>query len=130
MPIAPRSETKVSVSFVDGQIPQLDELLATGPGALSAYNRFNHILAGCKHFTETSKGRSVTATVGAMSFPRIGDQSKAYGVTMSVQGVNAGADFVLFRVGSVVGVLEYGEIGQPDPSQLKAFVSEAVNKIE
>lgn len=46
------------------------------------------------------------------------------------KGINAGADFVLFKVGSVAGVIEYADIGQPDPSQLQAFVTEAVNKVE
>ena len=44
------------------------------------------------------------------------------------KGINAGADFVLFKVGSVAGVIEYADIGQPDPSQLQAFVTEAVDK--
>jgi hypothetical protein len=65
-----------------------------------------------------------------MSFPTVGNESSAYGVTMTVQGINAGADFVLFRLGAIAGLLEYADVGQPDPSQLQAFVIEAVNKIE
>jgi hypothetical protein len=65
-----------------------------------------------------------------MSFPEVGNESGAYSVTLSVQGVNGAIDLVLFRVGSIVGALGYGNIGQPDPSQLQAFVTEAINKIE
>jgi hypothetical protein len=127
---APKTETKVSASFENGQLPQLAESLVSGRAGASAYGRVNHVLAGCKHFTVTSNGQSLTLTVGAMSFPTVGDESSAYGVTFSVKGVNAGADFVLFKVGFITGLIEYADIGQPDPSQLQAFVTEAVNKIE
>jgi hypothetical protein len=32
-------------------------------------------------------------------------------------------------VNPVVGVIEYADIGQPDPTQLQALVTEAVNKV-
>jgi hypothetical protein len=35
-----------------------------------------------------------------------------------------------FRVGSIVGAVGYGDIGQPDISQFGAFVTEAIDKIE
>lgn len=127
---APKSEMKVTASFENGQLPQLEEELVSGREGTGAYNRFNRVLAGCKHFSVTSNGETLTATVGAMSFPAVGNESSAYGVTFSVKGINAGADFVLFKVGSVAGVIEYADIGQPDPSQLQAFVTEAVNKVE
>lgn len=59
------------------------------------------MLAGCKHFSATSNGETLTLTVGAMSFPPVGDESSAYGVTFSVKGINAGADFLLFKVDSL-----------------------------
>jgi hypothetical protein len=122
--------TKVTVSFENGQLPVLEELLANGRGELAAYNQLNHILAGCKHFTSTSNGQSVTYTVGAMSFPSVGSHSSAYSVAFSVQGVNAGFDIVLFQFGSIVGAIAYGDIGQPDPASVQAYVTEAVNKLE
>jgi hypothetical protein len=127
---APKSETKVSAAFENGQLPELQEELVTGHGASAAYNRLNRVLAGCKHFTASSDGQTLTLTVGAMSFPSVGSESSAYGVTMEIKGINAGADFVLFRIGSIGGLIEYANIGQPDPSQLQGFVAEAVNKIE
>ena len=127
---APKSETKVIAKFENGQLPDLQEELVTGHGSLAAYNRLNRVLAGCKHFTESSDGQTLTFTVGAMSFPAVGTESSAYGVTMTVKGINAGVDFVLFRIGSIAGVIEYADIGQPNSSQLQAFVTEAVNKVE
>ena len=86
---APKSETKVSVAFENGQLPDLQEELVTGHGASTAYNRLNHVLAGCKHFTVSSDGQTLALTVGAMSFPPVGSESSAYGVTMTVKGINA-----------------------------------------
>jgi len=121
---------KVTASFENGQLPQLEEQLVSGRVGTAAYNRLNRVLARCKHFSVTSNGETLAATVGAMSFPAVGNESSAYGVTFSVKGINAGADCVLFKVGSVAGLIEYADIGQPDPSQLQAFVTEAVNKVE
>jgi hypothetical protein len=125
-----KGAVQISVQYEDGQLPQLAELLAAGPGSLAGYNYLNHILEGCKHFTIFQSGRNVQVTVGAMSFPQYGNATSAYGLTFSVEGVNAGFDFVLFRVGSIVGLMEYGDIGQPDPDQLQTFMTAAVNKIE
>jgi hypothetical protein len=52
------------------------------------------------------------------------------GATSSVDGINSGFDFILFHVGSVVGLMEYGDIGQPDIDQIQGFATEAVDKIE
>jgi hypothetical protein len=127
---APKSETRATVSFVNGQMPELAEVLVTGHDNLAAYNRLNGDLAKCKQFTVTSNGQSITFTVGAMSFPAVGDESSAYQVSFSEMGLNGAADFVLFRVGSIAGVVEYADIGQPDPTQVQAYVTEAVDKVE
>ena len=126
----PGKGTKVTVSYANGQLPQLDELLASGPREVAAYNELNHVLARCKHFTASNDGQTETFTVGAMSFPQLGDQSAAYQITFSVQGVNAGFDVLLFRTGSIEGVVVYGDIGSPDSSQFQAFATEAINKVE
>jgi hypothetical protein len=127
---SPKSEGKVTASFVHGQFPQLDEALVAGRLATVAYNRINRVLARCKHFTVTSDGQTLSATVGAMSFPTVGDESNAYGVTFSFKGISGGADIVLFKVGSIAGFVEYIDTGQPDPGQLQEFVNESVNKVE
>ena len=67
-----------------------------------------------------SRGESLDLTAGAMSFPKMGNGSSALQLTFSVQGVNGGADLVLFRVGSIVGVSEYADIGSPDPDLLSS----------
>jgi hypothetical protein len=129
-PPAQKGEFEVTVKYENGQIPLLNELLVAGPGSVASYNRVNHILAGCKRLSGTSGGQTITATVGAMSFPKVGTASAAYAVTASSEGISVGADFVVFRVGSIAGMIEYADLGQPDASQLRGFVTEAVNKVE
>ena len=50
-------------------------------------------------------------------------------MSITLQGVSASADFILFRVGTIAGLIEYADFS-PDTDQVKAFVTEAVNKIE
>jgi hypothetical protein len=125
-----KGEVHVSVHYENGQLPELSELLVAGPQSQADYNLANHALGRCKHFIASAGGQSVPVTIGAMPFPQFGDATNAYGATLDVDGVNAGFDFVLVRVGSVMGVVEYGDIGQPDPTQLERLVGEAVKKIE
>jgi len=120
----------VTVSYENGQLPQLEEELATGPGSVAAYEKLDHVLAGCKQFTAADNGKMITFTVGAMSFPPVASQSTAYSVTFSVDGINAAADIALFRAGAIVGLVLYADIGQPDPSQFQAFVTGAADKVE
>jgi hypothetical protein len=126
----PQHETSATVSYVDGQHPALKEALATGAGTEAAYAKLDHVLASCKQFTAPDDGKPVTFSVGAMSFPQVATQSAAYSVTFRVDGVNAAADLALFRSGSVVGLVEYADIGQPDPDQFQGFVNEAVAKVQ
>ncbi len=124
------ASAKASVSYEDGQLPQLSEELGWNRAAPAAYKALNKVLSGCHHLTASNDGQDLNMSIGAMSFPKIGNESNAYGITFSVKGIEAGADIVLFRVGSTLGMIVYGDIGQPDIDQLQGFVQEAVDKIE
>ena len=52
----------------------------------------------------------------------------AYSISFSYEGASFGVDFVLFRVGVYVGLIEYVDIGSPDVAQLEAFVNKAIAK--
>jgi hypothetical protein len=69
-------------------------------------------------------GHKITGTVGKMSFPGIGNQSVAYSVTFTIEGVTVYDDFVLTRKGNdlmqlqmlalnpnVNLLVKYGELG-------------------
>ena len=128
----PRCDTKVTVAYDDGTVPALQESLIAGPGAKTIFRTFNRIFSACKHLSVTSSdGSTIPGTIGAMSFPAVGTGSAAYAATFTSQGINVGADFVIFRNSpSIVGLILYEDLGQPDPSSLQAYVTEAVDKVE
>ena len=99
-------------------------------GTVEGYEALNKALAACKTFTSSSAGHKVTGSVGAMSFPAVGNRSSAYAITINIEGVNAGADIVIFQTGTYVAAVLYEDIGTPDLQQVQAFVKEALEKIE
>ena len=75
-----------------------------------------------------------TATVQRMTFPTFGNRSAAFALGFSFEyggrKWDTGSDVVVFQVGRVVGLMLYGELGIPEPSQSSAFFAEAVDKVE
>jgi hypothetical protein len=126
---APKNETKAAATFEDGQA-FFDEGIVGGRDAATAYNRLNLVLTRCTHFTATSDGLTFRATVGRTSFPAVGDESSAFEVTLTSEGLSVRADFVLFRLKGLATLIEYANLGQSDRTQLQDFVTEAVDKIE
>jgi hypothetical protein len=125
-----RHQEKASVAYKDGSLPAVQEVIAAGQGVSASYTKLTHALANCQTFTYSSGGQKITGKVGPLSFPPVGSHSNAYAITLSVQGVNAGVDAVLFKSGGYVGAVLYESIGTPDLSQAEAFVNEAVSKVE
>ena len=77
------NETKVKVEYEDGQFPELEELLTAGPAAGSAYRSLEKSLNHCTSYSFSSGGTKATVTVGALSFPSVGNQSAAYALQIS-----------------------------------------------
>jgi hypothetical protein len=125
-----KKEAKITVSYADGSLPAVQEVVAAGPGESSRYKALNHALAKCKTFSYSTGGQKISGNIGAMSFPAVGSHSSAYAISINAQGETAGADVVLFESGPYVGALLYEDLGTPDPSQAQAFVEEAVAKVE
>ena len=125
-----KNVTKVTARFSDGNAPDVEEVLMAGTGAQHTYAKLSQTLSKCKSYTVTSGGQTATMHVGAMSFPQVGQGSTAYAFTVTVQGVNLGADVVLFRAGRTFGAIEYEDFGSPNTDQAEAYVTEAVNKVE
>ena len=69
-----------------------------------------------------------------ISYPTYGDRSAAFalGVSFQYDGLtwSTGSDVVIFQVRRVIGLVLYGELGIPHPSQSGAFVAEAVDRLE
>jgi len=116
------------VSFTEGGLPDVDEKLQSFQSAKTAFNEITAIIAHCPRFKGTSDGSTVVGSIGAMSFPHLGDQSAAYASSITIQGVTAGDDMVYARKGSVVMELQLVDIS-PDPSQLEQFAKKAAAKL-
>jgi hypothetical protein len=126
----PKGVPRASVSYRQASsVPELGETLETGPGSINRWNAFNRGFSKCKTFSVKQNGKTATGTVGAMSFPKVGDQSSAYAMTLLTQGVTLGIDIILFRVGSYVGDLLYADLGSPDLSRVQSLTTEAIAKI-
>jgi hypothetical protein len=124
-----KHETKVAVAYDKGGIPEFEEELTTGPGAKTAYTKLAKALNSCKGYKSTSSGQTQTIHVGVMSFPAVAQESSAYQMTITVQGINAGGDLVLFHQGAVYGAVLYADLGEPDVSIAERYVTKAVAKV-
>lgn len=65
-----------------------------------------------------------------MSFPTIGQQSAAYALNFTAEGIKIGAVLFVFTTGAFLGALIYEDLGSPDTATVQAFATEAVNKAE
>ncbi len=130
--LSPRGDTKANVAFADRGTPTVvTETLAAGPNIKTAYEEINRIFSACKHLSITSRGVTIRGTVGAMSFPKVGTSSNAYGMTLAAEGVTVGADIVVFEAPhGIFGFMGYESLGRPDPTTVLDYVTEAVNKVE
>jgi len=108
------------VESLDGfSSADIDTLYQQGVAALSA----------CKVFTIPDDGQTVQVSMGAMSFPKVGDESNAYTLSFTVDNINAAFDIVVARKGTTIAVVGLGGIGAPDSGQFQQFVTTALNKI-
>lgn len=96
--------------------------------ARAAFSDIKATIAKCPRFRGTTGHATVTGSIGAMSFPRLGDQSAAYAASLTIQGQTAGDDMVYVLKGSLVMELQLVDIS-PDPSQLDEFANKALAKL-
>ena len=125
-------ESKVDVGFTRGGQPAFQETIESGPSRIlnARYRAFKKTLSSCKHISFNSGGRQFSGSIGAISFPKVAGRASAFGITLSSQGATVGIDIVLFEQGEVLGDVVYEDVTQPDPNQVQATVSVAVDKIE
>jgi hypothetical protein len=125
-----KQTAKASVSFEDnGNVPEVDEALATFTNAKTGYKKIVANLMACKHFSGKSGGQKVTGTIGQMSFPHYGDASAAFAVSFTVQGTALGEDLLIVRAGSIVMGINEGDLVSVEVSQFQGFVNKAVAKL-
>jgi hypothetical protein len=64
-------------------------------------------------------------SVGAMSFPHFGDQSKAWSIQGTAQGVNLYFDIIVVRIQRAIAFYLFGGIGSGDSQQEVSLVRKA-----
>ncbi|HEY2213906.1 MAG TPA: hypothetical protein VGH31_02530, partial [Acidimicrobiales bacterium] len=80
-----------------------------------------------------SAGTTLSGSVAALPFPKVGSRSQAFALPLSAKGISGPSvfiDYVFFQVGSIIGVVEYADLSQPTVALVKGFVTEAVRKVE
>jgi len=82
----------------------------------------------CQTFTYSHGAKTDKGTVGAMSLPTVGTASKSFEMTLSLTGVTADIDLVLFHAGAFYGLVGYGDVGAQNVAKAEAFANEAAAK--
>jgi hypothetical protein len=127
------STKKANASFVDGtSVPALVHAVGTyvdAAAASAAFDRGTGILDGCKDISFSSDGKKYSGSIGAMSFPTIGERSKAWALSLSNSGLNIGIDVVLFLKGAAIEEVALLDLGSPNTDDLKTFCDKSLAKL-
>ena len=131
LPANSRGFTYAAVGFVQGTaIPNLGEVLATGPQARPRWRSLSRALAHCHTATITIAGKKAPVTITPLPLPRAATTTAAYAWTFTVTGIHFGADLVLFETGKDAGYLIYSDLGAPTIATVQAFLAAAVAKAQ
>jgi hypothetical protein len=127
-----KQTASAAVTFEDnGSLPQVEEKLATyATPASDAFAKVVATLDRCRTVAGNSDGHKVTGTVGQMSFPHYGEQSAAFLVSLTVEGVTADEDVLVVRKGTILVGMTEGAIGSPTLSQFQGFLSKALKRVQ
>jgi len=121
--------TYESAAFVEGtSIPNLGEVLATGPEVRQTWTRLSDALARCRTATLGLGRTKVRAAVHPLALAKLAAHTSAYAWTFTLGGIEFSFDLVLFRTSSYDGILSYADLGSPPPSTVTAFVRAAIAK--
>jgi hypothetical protein len=126
----PKGVTRVAVDFTDGDSPTMQETLESGTGSSARYRAYRHTLSSCKKLSIKSDGVHFTGTIKPIPFTSPVSGSSTYAVALKGEGTVFGFDITVFQIGKIVASFGYAAIGTPDPNQVRAFLTEAVDKVE
>jgi pimeloyl-ACP methyl ester carboxylesterase len=129
VPAKPKGWTYADAAFVEGvSIPNIAEVLASGPAVHGEWQALASGLASCRSATFTIGGKKAKATVRPLAFPQVASTSDAYAWSLTVAGIPIGVDLVLFETGSYAGYVSFSDLGVPSAATVRAFVQAAVTK--
>jgi hypothetical protein len=130
----PLAKAQVEYQGTPNGLPLLDEEIAYDPkAAASEFTKAVKALDRCGKISVKTNGTTLSGAMGAMSFPKMGDQTKAYQLTLSgvVRGVRvtAGFDILVLRVGAEDVSLLYSTFGAPDIREFQGAAKLVMDKI-
>jgi hypothetical protein len=108
-------------------LPQLFEQIAAYTFASSVFS--HGITCRCHLVSLNQGGILLKIHVAKLSFPG-GKQTRAYALSFTAKGQKVVIHLVVERVGNVIVERRVADIPSPKASQLKTFVTTAVNKIK
>lgn len=111
---------------------QFGETLHSIPGGGTAFiATFTKALNGCKSFSIVSDGQKVNGSITPLSFPRVGDQSSAFTVSISAQGIGISIPVVATESkNNVIAVFSYTELGSSSSSSsFRQLITDAMTKV-
>jgi hypothetical protein len=119
--------------FVKGtDVPVFNQQLGdygTSAEALARYRTSTRILDGCRDFSFTSDGHKFTGSIGQLSFSKLGQNSDAWQIVLSAEGLTLGLDVVLVQKGTELALFLYGDFGTPDMSEFTQLVNKALARV-
>ncbi len=131
MPEHPKGFDYRVAIFVQGSaVPNLSEVVASGPSAGSVWSDLDRTLSSCHSATLAIAGKKVKTAISPLAFPSLGASSSAYAWRFTFSGMGFGTDMVLFESGKYVGYLAYSDLGSPSTAVVTAFAKAALAKIE
>jgi hypothetical protein len=126
------SQTQAAeVYFVhSGDLPFLDEKLATYSNVERAFSKISRTIAACHHPSGPYKGYQVTGTVTKWSFSKEGNASIAYQMVFTTTThLTVYYDYVIAREKNTIVALLEGDYPSVNATQFAGFVRLAMTKV-
>jgi hypothetical protein len=124
-------DVRAEADFTQGGegFPALSEQIGVFTDASASFTAVTAKANSCTTFDFTSDGTKIHATMGQMSFPTLGDQSSAWSMTASAEGLTLDADIVIGTVGNEMFEFIYEDLGDTDTAFLERWAKTGVAKI-
>jgi hypothetical protein len=133
---AVKPDRQARASFVEGAsgMPLFAESLGWfRADAHAAFAGADRLLSQCHALSFSAGGQAFHGTVSALPFPKSGDESAAFQVSVSAAGQDGapalGLELVLARKGSTVLSAELIDAGAPDAVTLSQLTARALAKL-
>ncbi len=108
----------------------INEKAATYLNTTKAYSEITANLQHCRTIKTARSGHVLTGTVAAMSFPAVGQASKAFQVTLHFEVQTLAESLVIARVGNVILGIDYGGLPGYSLTQFEGITKVAVSDAE